>query len=196
MNDESAALGPMGALGGFSLADFQKNRGWFLALGIVLIIAGSLAIIYDVAATILSVLFFGWILVVAGAIEAIQSFWQAKWGGFFLHLFLGILAVVVGFHLVSSPAAGAVILTLIMGVYFIVVGIFRTITALAMRFPNWGWMVVSGIISFILGILIKQQWPYSGLWIIGLFIGIDMIFSGWSYVMLALAAKKLPPGQS
>lgn len=184
------AAKPLIGLYGYNLEDFQKNRGWFLALGILLIIAGSLAIIYDVAATMLSVLFFGWLLIAAGAIEAVQSFWQAKWGGFFLHLVLGILGVVVGFHLVSSPAAGALLLTLIMGVYFMVIGIFRAVTALTMRFPNWGWVLLSGVISFILGLMIRQQWPYSGLFIIGLFIGIDLLFSGWSYVMLALAARK------
>jgi uncharacterized membrane protein HdeD (DUF308 family) len=175
---------------GFSLEDFQKNRGWFLALGILLIIGGTLAIIYDVAATMLSVLFFGWLLIIAGGFEAVQSFWQPKWGGFFLNLFVGILGVVVGFHLISSPAAGAVVLTLVMAVYFMVIGIIRTISALTMRFPNWGWTLLSGIITFILGLLIRRQWPYSGLFIIGLFIGIDMIFSGWSYVMLSLAARK------
>ncbi len=181
---------PVGALYGFSLAEFQKNRGWFLALGILLIIFGSLAIIYDVAATMLSVLFFGWLLIIMGAIETGQSFWQPRWGGFFLHLMVGILAVVVGFHLITSPAAGALVLTFVMAVYFLVIGIVRAVTALAMRFPNWGWVLCSGIITFILGVLIKQQWPYSGLWIIGLFIGIDMLFSGWSYVMLSLAARK------
>lgn len=184
------AAKPIVGVYGFSMEDFQKNRGWFLALGILLIIAGTLAIIYDMAATMLSVLFFGWLLIAAGALEAVQSFWQPKWGGFFLHFFLGILGVVVGFHLVSSPAAGALVLTLVMGLYFLVIGIFRAVTALAMRFPNWGWVFFSGVISFILGLMIKQQWPYSGLFIIGLFIGIDLIFSGWSYVMLALAAKK------
>jgi uncharacterized membrane protein HdeD (DUF308 family) len=177
---------------GFSLEDFQKNRGWFLALGILLIVVGTLAIIYDVTATMLSVLFFGWLLIIAGGFEAVQSFWQPKWGGFFLNLFVGILGVVVGFHLISSPAAGAVVLTLVMAVYFMVIGIIRTISALTMRFPNWGWTLFSGIITFILGLLIRRQWPYSGLFIIGLFIGIDMIFSGWSYVMLSLAAKKEP----
>ncbi len=184
------AAKPLGAIYGFSLEDFQRNRGWFLALGILLIIGGTLAIIYDVAATMLSVLFFGWILIVVGAIEAVQSFWQPKWGGFFLHLIVGILGVVVGYHLVSSPVAGAVVLTLVMAVYFLVIGVVRVVTALSMRFPNWGWVFLSGVVTFILGILIKKQWPYSGLFIIGLFIGIDLIFSGWSYVMLALAAKK------
>jgi uncharacterized membrane protein HdeD (DUF308 family) len=177
-------------LAGFSLEDFQKNRGWFLALGILLIVAGALAIIYDVAATILSVLFFGWLLIITGGVEAVQSFWQPKWGGFFLNLFVGILGVVVGFHLVSSPAAGALVLTLVMAVYFMVIGLVRIISALTMRFPNWGWTLLSGVITFILGILIRSQWPATGLFIIGLFIGIDMIFSGWSYVMLSLAARK------
>lgn len=190
MNETTRPIGTLSTIGGFSQEDFQKNWGWFLALGILLIIAGTLAIVYDVAATMLSVLFFGWILIAAGAIEAVQSFWQPKWGGFFLHLGLGILGVVVGFHLVSSPAAGAVVLTLIMGIYFMVIGIFRAVTAITMRFPNWGWVLFSGMVSFILGLLIRQQWPYSSLFIIGLFIGIDLLFSGWSYVMLALAARK------
>jgi uncharacterized membrane protein HdeD (DUF308 family) len=189
MNNKAKSLV---VLAGYSLSDFQKNRGWFLALGILLIVAGTLAIIYDVAATLLSVLFFGWLLIIVGAIEAVQSFWQPKWGGVFLHLMVGILAAVVGFHLVSSPMEGALVLTLVMAIYFIVIGIFRIITAIAMRFPNWGWVLLSGVITFILGVLIKSQWPISGLRIIGLFIGIDMLFSGWSYVMLALAAKKEP----
>jgi uncharacterized membrane protein HdeD (DUF308 family) len=187
MNDTAK---PLVGLYGYSLEDFQKNRGWFLALGILLIIGGSLAIIYDVAATLLSVLFFGWLLIAVGAIEAVQSFWQPRWGGFFIHLIVGILAVVVGFHLVSSPMSGALVLTLVMAIYFMVIGIMRVVTALAMRFPNWGWVLFSGLITFILGIMIKSQWPATGLWVIGLFIGIDMIFSGWSYVMLSMAAKK------
>jgi uncharacterized membrane protein HdeD (DUF308 family) len=192
MNDTAK---PLVGMYGFSPEDFQKNRGWFLALGILLIIGGTLAIIYDVAATLLSVLFFGWLLIIVGAIEAVQSFWQARWGGFFLHLVVGILAVVVGSHLVSAPMAGALVLTLVMAIYFIVIGVVRAISAIAMRFPGWGWVLLSGVITFILGIMIRNQWPATGLWVIGLFIGIDLIFSGWAYVMLSLAAGKTPPAQ-
>jgi uncharacterized membrane protein HdeD (DUF308 family) len=71
-----------------------------------------------------------------------------------------------------------------------VVGILRAVTALTMRFPSWGWVLFSGMVTFMLGVLIKRNWAVSGLWIIGLFIGIDMLFRGWSYVMLFLAAKK------
>jgi uncharacterized membrane protein HdeD (DUF308 family) len=180
---------PLG-VGDFNLADFQKNRGWFLVLGILLIIAGSLAIIYDVTVTLLSVVFFGWLLVFAGAFEAIQSFWQPKWSGLFLQLTVGILAVVVGFHFLASPATGALILIFLMAVYFMVVGILRAVTALTLRFPNWGWVLFSGIVTFILGVLIRRNLAVSDLWIIGLFIGIDLIVRGWSYVMLFLAARK------
>ena len=134
--------------------------------------------------------FFGWLLVFAGAFEALQYFWKPKWSGFFLQLTVGILAVVVGFHFLASPATGALVLTLLMAVYFMVVGILRAVTALTMRFPNWGWVLFSGIVTFMLGVLIKWNWAVSGLWIIGLFIGIDLIFRGWSYVMLFLAARK------
>ena len=186
MNDTVTPLG----VGGFNLADFQKNRGWFLALGILLISAGSLAIIYDVTVTLLSVVFFGWLLVFAGAFEALQSFWQPKWGGLFLQLTVGILAVVVGFHFLTSPATGALVLIFLMAVYFMVVGILRAVTALTMRFPNWGWVLFSGIVTFMLGVLIRRNLAVSELWIIGLFIGIDLIVRGWSYVMLFLAARK------
>jgi uncharacterized membrane protein HdeD (DUF308 family) len=74
--------------------------------------------------------------------------------------------------------------------YLLVIGILMTVAALTMRFPGWGWVVLSAIVAFILGVSIEQQWPVSGLWVIGLFIGIDMIFRGWSYVMLFLAARK------
>ena len=106
---------PVG-VGGFNLADFQENRGWFLVQGIFLLIVGSLAIIYDVTATLISVFVFGWTLIFAGAFEALQSLWQPKWGGLFLQLTVGILAVVVGFHFVASPATGALVFTLLMAV--------------------------------------------------------------------------------
>jgi uncharacterized membrane protein HdeD (DUF308 family) len=65
------------------------------------------------------------------------------------------------------------------------------LAAVVMRFPSWGWTVVNGLITLLLGMLMWADWPVSGLWVIGLFVGIEMIFSGWSWVMLALAARRL-----
>ncbi|MGA8571444.1 MAG: HdeD family acid-resistance protein [Desulfobaccales bacterium] len=171
----------------------QKNWGWLLALGIISIVLGILALGSSVFFTIASMIFFGWILLIMGILELVYSFWQRHWGGFFLHLLNGILASVVGVIMIGNPAASALFLTLMLAMFFMVAGLFRIITSLAMRFPSWGWRLFNGIISLLLGILLWVQWPWSGLWAIGMFIGVDLIFSGWGSVMLALAARDLPP---
>ncbi len=178
------------------LQEFRQNWGWFLALGLILIVFGSIALGSSVLATVASVFFFGWLLLLMGLIEAVQAFWQRKWGGLFLHLLSGILTGVVGLILVANPGAGALVLTLILAVFFMVAGLFRIMAALTMRFPHWGWLLVSGIVTLMLGLLIWRQWPVSGLWVIGLFIGIDMIFCGWSWVMAALAARRSSPRET
>ncbi|MGC2432980.1 MAG: HdeD family acid-resistance protein [Desulfobaccales bacterium] len=171
----------------------QKNWGWLLALGIISIILGILALGSSAFFTIASMIFFGWILLIMGVLELVYSFWQRHWGGFFLHLLNGILAGVAGVILIGNPAASALILTLMLAMFFMVAGLFRIIAALYMRFPTWGWRVFNGIITLLLGILLWAQWPWTGLWAIGMFIGVELIFSGWSSVMLALAARRLPP---
>jgi uncharacterized membrane protein HdeD (DUF308 family) len=174
------------------LQELRKNWGWFLVLGIALLVLGTIALGASVAMTIVSVLLFGWLLIVGGVLEAVHAFWRRKWSGFFIDLLTGILYVVVGFMLVANPAASAVALTLIIALFLMFGGIFRILVALSVRFHNWGWLLLHGAINLLLGILIWQQWPLSGLWVIGLFIGIDMIFNGWSLVMLGLAAKNIP----
>jgi uncharacterized membrane protein HdeD (DUF308 family) len=174
------------------LQEISQHWKWFLGLGMVSIILGTFALGSSVLVTWASVVLFGWILLLMGGIEIGHSFWQRQWGGFFLHLVNGILSIVVGFLMVVNPGASALVLTLLMAMFFMVGGIFRMVTALMMRFPSWGWRLVNGIVTLVLGILIWNRWPVSGLWVIGLFVGIDLIFAGWSAVMLALAARNLP----
>ncbi len=175
------------------IQELQKHWGWLLALGFISILLGILALGASVFFTLASVLLFGWILLIMGILEVGHSFWQRQWGGFFLHLLNGILSIVVGVLMIGNPAASALILTLLLAMFFMVAGLFRLIAALALRYPSWGWRLFNGLLTLSLGILIWAQWPLSGLWVIGLFIGIDLIFSGWSSVMLALAARQLPP---
>jgi uncharacterized membrane protein HdeD (DUF308 family) len=171
----------------------QKNWGWLLALGIISIILGILALGSSVFFTMASMIFFGWLLLIMGILELVYSFGQRHWGGFFLHLLNGILAGVAGVIMIGNPAASALFLTLMMAMFFMVVGLFRIISTFYMRFPSWEWRLFNGIISLLLGILLWAHWPVSGLWAIGMFIGVELIFSGWSSVMLALAARGLPP---
>lgn len=172
--------------------DFRQNWGWLLALGIVWIILGVIALVDSIAATIASMLVFGWVLLIAGIVEAVQAFRHRRGGHLFLHVLEAVLSFVVGLMLLRHPLAGALVMTLLLAAYFIVAGIFRIVAALSIRSPQWGWALGNGIITLILGILVWAQWPVSGLWIIGLFIGIDLIVTGWTRVMLALTARKLP----
>jgi len=174
------------------LASLKKNWGWYLALGLVLIALGTMAIGSSLVMTLVSVVFFGWLLIVGGLAEAAHAFWRKAWGGFVLDLLGGILYLVVGFMLVANPAASAVALTLLIAVFLIVTGVFRVAAAVAGRPPHWGWLLLSGALSLVLGILIWGEWPVSGLWVIGLFVGIEMLFNGWSLVMLSLAARNAP----
>ena len=186
---------PLSVLGK-GVHELRRNWGWMLALGIALIVLGMFAISWDVIfLTVVSVIFFGWLLVIGGIVEAVQAFRHRKSGSFFLHLLSAVLAVVVGFLLLENPTTGAVVLTLMLAFYFIAGGIFRIFGALTMRLPSWGWMVFNGVVTLLLGVLVLAHWPSSALWVIGLFIGIDMIVTGWARVMLALAVKKLVPAE-
>ncbi len=174
------------------LEELRRNWAWFLALGVLLLILGFLAVGAAALMTVISMIFFGWVLIVGGALEAIHAFLRKGWGGFFVDLLAGLLYLVIGILLVLHPTASAITLTLFVALAFIAGGLFRLLIALSFRFPNWGWLTVHGAISLLLGILIVAQWPISGHWVLGLIIGIDLIFHGTWLVMLALAARNLP----
>lgn len=174
-----------------SASELRRRWGWFLALGIAMAVVGLLALGASVFVTLASMFFLGWLLAIGGALHIVHSFGTGSWSGLFMHLLVGILYVVVGLLTIVHPVAGALSLTLLLAALFMVGGLFRIVTAAAIRLPHWGWMLLNGIITFILGLVIWAQWPISGLWAIGLFIGIDLLLSGWSFIMLALKARTM-----
>lgn len=178
------------------LGEVRKRRGWFLALGILLIVLGMSAVGSSVAMTLASMVFVGWLMIIGGILESLHAFACKAWSGFFIDLLTGILYAVVGFMIVANPGATAVVLTMLIAMFLIFGGIFRIVTAVTIRFQNWIWLLLHGVISLLLGISIWRQWPLSGLWVIGLFIGIDMVFNGWSLVMLGIAARHLPTNET
>ena len=168
----------------------SRNWGWLLALGILMIILGVVAMAAPVVATIAIQVMLGWLLVISGIAEGIHAFMVKEWRGFLLELLSAVLYLGVGLLLLVDPLKGAVALTLILAVFLLVEGIFKIITALRVRdHRGWGWLLASGIVSVVLGVLIWKQWPASGLWVIGLLVGIQLLFTGWSLVMLALVAR-------
>lgn len=178
------------------LAELRKNWGWLLVLGMILVALGMIALLDSVLVTAISVIFCGWVLVIAGVIETVQTIRHRRSGHLFLHALNAVLSIVVGIMLLLSPLAGAIALTLLLAAYFTVAGIFRMVTALSLRLPGWGWALFNGIVTLILGILIWMHWPATGLWVIGLFIGIDLLVVGWSQIMTAIAVRTPPKAQS
>jgi len=174
------------------IEEVRKHTTWFLVVGIVLVILGMVAIGSAVAMTIVSVLFLGWLLIVGGVFEVVHGFSHRPWSGFFINLLGGVLYAVAGLVMVANPALAAVTLTLVIAVMLIVAGLFRLLIAFSTPLHHRGWLVLNGAISILLGVMIWRAWPVSGLWVIGMFIGIDMIVDGWTEIMLALSARSLP----
>jgi len=176
------------------LQSLRSHWVWFLVLGIALVVLGSFAIGWAclTTITIAATWLFGFVLLGGGIGEIIHSFTVGRWSGTLVHLLVGILYCVVGFMMVSDPAESAVSLTKIIAIFMIVGGIFRVVAALSHRFPGWEWVLLNGGVTLLLGLLVYKNWPQSGLWFIGLVIGIDMIFNGWAWIALAIGIKRLP----
>lgn len=172
--------------------DLRRKWGWLFVLGISMVILGAVALFIAPAATLGTVLVLGWLLVVSGVVEAIQSFRVRKWGGVFLHLIGGVLGVLVGLLVVTHPVAGALAWTLLFASFFTVIGMFRLVAAIRLKFPNWGWAAFDGAVTLLLGLMLWMDWPASGLWFLGFAVGVSLILRGWSYVMFAIAVRALP----
>jgi len=175
------------------LSSYSKNWGWFLGWGIALSLLGIVAISTAAFTTLLSVIILGMICFISGLFvifNGVQYRSYAK-GEFFYNLLVGLLYLILGILLMVGPVGAAIGLTLLLGVFFIIVGLSRLIFSFTYRFPHWGFSALSGLLALLLGILIIAEWPASGLIIIGLFIGIDLLFLGWTYIMVAVFAKGL-----
>ncbi len=174
----------------YEIPDMRKYGKWFLGLGIVLIILGMLAIGFAKWATEFSVILLGLLLAIGGIIQIVSSFYGKKWTGFSLSLLLGLFYIIAGGFCIFKPMDSALSISLLIAALLLVGGLFRLISALSYRFDNWGWVVFNGAISILLGLLILAEWPASAIWVIGLFIGIDLILIGGYWVRLSLAVKK------
>lgn len=175
------------------LGERHFHESWlsYLFLGIVLVLLGGLAIFGANYATLTTIVFFGALLAVGGVLEVIYAFWGRKGEGFTHTLLSGIFYTVVGFVLITHPTASAVAITLLLAAFYCVSGVFKIVISLFTPVIQWGWLLFSGIVSLALGLLIWAEWPTIGLWLIGVFIGIDLIITGWFWIMLSLVAKNI-----
>jgi uncharacterized membrane protein HdeD (DUF308 family) len=174
------------------LEPLRAKSGWIIALGVVYVIAGIIALGSVVLATVATVFVVGIMMLIAGVAEVINAFQIKTWGKFLLWLVLGALYVVAGFLTFENPLLAAAVLTLFLGVALVVSGIMRVILAFGMHEAMpWIWVLFSGIITFLLGLIILAHWPVSSLYILGIFLGIDLIIAGIGWISIGLGLKRL-----
>lgn len=173
------------------LEEIGRRWGWLLGMGILLVVLGMTAIGASVFVTLATMVFLGSLMLLGGILQTLHAIAMRGWSGFYVDLIAGVLYSVIGFMVITHPGATAVALTMIIAALLILGGIFRILIALAVCYQNRVWLLLHGIVNLLLGFAIWHDWPLSGLWVIGLFIGIDMILNGWSLIMLSLVAKKV-----
>lgn len=182
---------PAGPSLGEGIRALRGKWGWIVALGVIFMIAGVIALGSVVVATASAVLIVGIMMIMAGVAEIIAAFNVKTWGKFALWMLLGALYVAAGIIAILNPFAAATILTLFLGVALVFGGVVRMFLAWSMREAGkpWGWIVFSGIVSVLLGVIIIAQWPVSSFYVLGIFLGIDLIFIGSGWLTIGLALK-------
>jgi uncharacterized membrane protein HdeD (DUF308 family) len=169
-------------------------RGWkpLMVVGILAIVVGCVAIVVPAVASVGTAIFIGWILLIAGAFLVAGAFTAHSIGTVLLRLVWAALTVIVGVYLIAEPHNGTLTLTLVLGIYFLFMGLTRIAVAFAGRGqPNAGLVGLSGFAGLLIGILVLAKFPSSADWAIGLLVGIDLIFAGWTLTSVALLGKNL-----
>lgn len=192
-NDSPAAINPPVL---HELSALRQHWVLLLVLGIGLALVGTMAIISSFIATLATVVFFGTLLLLGGVLQLVNAVACRGWRGFLIYLLAGILYSVVGLIMMNHPLAAAAALTLMLAASFMAGGIVRIILAAVERFHGWVWVLINGFVSLFLGVFIWRHFPGDAFWIIGLFVGIELIFCGWQWIFLALNIKRAFPKQA
>jgi uncharacterized membrane protein HdeD (DUF308 family) len=171
------------------------HRHWVLYLieGVVLLVFGAAAVVIPQIATLAVTIFLGWLLFISGVIGLVSSFWMRAAPGFWWSLVSAVLGIVVGALLIGWPLSGAVSLTLLMVAFFWIEGVVTIMFAIDHRREysgRWGWMLTSGIVDLVLGVIVVSGLPGSVAWAIGLILGVNLIFGGAALISMALAARE------
>ncbi len=173
------------------LAPLRAKCGWIIALGVIYTIAGVIALGSVLMATVASVYFVGIMMVIAGVAEVINAFQVKTWGRFLVWLLLGALYIVAGFAAFENPLLAAALLTLVLAFALIISGVTRIVLAFGMKgTAPWMWVALSGVITLLLGLIIVAHWPVSSLYVLGLFLGIDLVMAGASWIGIGLGLRR------
>ena len=170
----------------------KESLGWSIGLSVLMIVAGILAIVVPPAAGIAVAILVGWLLVFSGAAHLVFAWHTRTTRGFVWELLLGILYILIGAYLLFRPVAGLASLTFALAIYLFAEGVLEFVLSFRLRpMRGSGWLLLDGVITLILAVMIWRTWPSSTEWVIGTLVGISMLFSGISRLMLSLTARHL-----
>jgi uncharacterized membrane protein HdeD (DUF308 family) len=188
-------------IGGASLDPEVREglgRSWkaLMVVGVLAILVGCVAILVPAVASVGTAIFIGWLLLFVGGLMIAGAFAAHSVGTLLWRMLWAVLTVIVGLWLIVEPHNGTLTLTLVLGIYFLLMGITRTAIAFISRGqPNAGLLGLSGVAGLLIGILVLAEFPSSADWAIGLLVGIDLIFAGWTLTSVALLGKDLARGR-
>ncbi len=176
------------------LEELPRKWGWLLALGILMLVTGSMGLVMSVAMTMITVMFFGAIILVSGTFSLVQTIFAKEelWQGRLTHILLALLYIGAGALIMANPAAASAVLTLLLGGIFLAMGVTRIMYGLRLRQMGWKWVmpVVIGVLDIIFALILAFSWPISGLWVIGIFVSVELLMYGWMLTFTALAVRK------
>jgi uncharacterized membrane protein HdeD (DUF308 family) len=175
--------------------DLSRNWKWLLVVGILSVILGVIGLGMTFLLTLASVLYFGVLMLVAGGVQLFQAVKCSGWKSVVAHVLIGLLYALSGLMIVTRPLLASVVLTGTLAFMLLLIGVLRCVMAMQHRaMQNWGWALVGGIVTVGLGLMILAKWPLDALWVIGLFLAIELIVNGWSLVFIAVAARTASAG--
>ena len=185
----SAVSNPPPSLGS-AIHTLRGKWGWIVGLGVLFVIGGIVALGSVMLATVVTVTYVGFMMLFAGVVEIVGAFQMKSWSKFFVWIALGVLYALAGFFTLDNPLLVAGALTLLLGAAMVATGLVRIYLAFQMKEGSpWTWVVVSGVITAVVGLMILVHWPVSGLYVLGVFLGVDLIFAGWGWISVGLALR-------
>ena len=178
---------------GFDQVEVDQLRtksSWLGIIGALLLLLGVYASIHFWATTIASLYVLGVILLIGGCIETANAILARSWNIALLDVLMAVLYIVAGVFTLRQPETAGLTLTLLLSAVFIVNGLMRILSTFALKPPHWAWILLHGTVSFLIGVLLLAQWPWSGIWAIGVFVGVDLIVIGASMIATSITLRR------
>lgn len=186
MNTSAQAGFDLGSLN----TEIRPRWGWFVALGVALIALALFAFGNLMAATIVSVFMVGVLMTIGAVVQIIHAVRVKRWGGFFFWLLSGLLYGVAGVLTFYNPLLAAAVMTLVLAISLIAAGILRVWASIRMRpLHGWGWLMASGLITIVAGVVFALNWPANTLFLLGIVLAVDLTFQGISAIAFGLSLK-------